>query len=103
MKNWILRMRVLFILGCILIATGIFMLGLNVDYWYVVLFWGIFFMGFWAFIMIMNPELKDYGEYRRKRRIRKMTMGTPIVIKFGTFYLIQTCLSLLEDRPSQST
>ena len=45
------------------------MWGMGIDYWYVILFWGIFFMGFWAFIVVVNPELKDYWELRRKERI----------------------------------
>ncbi len=38
------------------------MLDMGINYWYVILFWSIFFMGFWTFIMVVNPELKDYGE-----------------------------------------
>ncbi len=64
MKNAVLKMRLLGILGITAIGYGIFMWDRRIDYWYVVLFWGIFFMGLWIFIMIVNPELKDYGEQR---------------------------------------
>ena len=68
MKNAIFNLRILFIVGCICIALGVFMWGMRINYWYVILFWGIFMLGFWTFIMIVNPELKDYGEERKVLR-----------------------------------
>jgi hypothetical protein len=44
-------------MGCILIALGAFMFGMNIEYWLVILFFGILFMGFWTLIIIVNPEL----------------------------------------------
>ena len=58
---------VLFISGCICIALGLILWGIGYDYGVVPLGLGIFMMGFWAFIMVVNPELKDYGEERRRR------------------------------------
>ncbi|MEE9152280.1 MAG: hypothetical protein V3U20_10685 [Thermoplasmata archaeon] len=40
---------------------GVFMWGLGIALGVAVLGFGIFFMGFWTFIMIVNPEFKDYG------------------------------------------
>ena len=66
MKNIILKMRILFTLGCICIALGIFMLGFRIYYGAALLGLGIFMLGFWTCIMVVNPELKDYGEMRRR-------------------------------------
>lgn len=67
MKNAVLKLRILFILGCICVASGVFMWGADLPYWYIVLWFGIFFMGVWTFIMVVNPELKDYEKERRKK------------------------------------
>jgi hypothetical protein len=67
-KNTILKMPLLLILDCSLITFGIFKWSIDLPYWIIILWFGIFFMGFWTFIMVVNPKLKDYGEERRKRR-----------------------------------
>jgi len=66
MNNPVLKMRVLFILGCFCIALGVFLWGAGIDLGVVPLGFGIFFMGFWTFIMVVNPDLKNYGESRKK-------------------------------------
>ena len=65
-KNKVLKLRFLFILGCAEIAIGVFSRGMDLPFWFIHVFWGIFMLGFWTIIMIVNPELKDYGEERNE-------------------------------------
>jgi hypothetical protein len=43
------------------------MYGISIEYCYVILFWGIFFMGLCVLIMRVDIGLRDYGEERKKK------------------------------------
>jgi hypothetical protein len=52
----------------------------DIEYWYVILFWGIFEMGFGVWIMRIDIGMRDYGEERWEKDSVLFLSGTNKII-----------------------